>query len=90
MEQSELISKLLEDSDLQKVAVGALLERGDARSWSLIQQVRLVESQLAALTSIEMDRKKLEVDEQVVSFLSFLPKSILFIPTLEKTYSLLK
>lgn len=68
IEQAELICQLQEDSNLQKWAVTALLERVDARSWGLIQQVKLVEIQLAALTSIEMDRKKLEVDEQVVSF----------------------
>lgn len=67
LHQSELVTKLQEDNELQKIAVGALLERGDARSWSLIQQVRLVESQLAALTLIEIDRKKLEMSEQIVS-----------------------
>lgn len=65
LEQFELLAKLQEDSDLQKFAVGALLERGDARSWGLVQQVRLVESQLAALTLIEMDRRKLELDDQI-------------------------
>lgn len=68
LRQSELVAKIQEDSDLQKAAVCALLERGDARSWGLIQQVRLVEAQLAALTTIEMDRKRLKIDEQIVSF----------------------
>ncbi|KAK9695945.1 Leucine rich repeat [Popillia japonica] len=65
LRQSELVAKIQEDSDLQKAAVCALLERGDARSWGLIQQVRLVEAQLAALTTIEMDRKRLKIDEQI-------------------------
>ncbi|XP_018574898.1 E3 ubiquitin-protein ligase LRSAM1-like isoform X2 [Anoplophora glabripennis] len=63
--KAELVNKLKEDNDLQKVAVGTLLERGDARSWSLVQEVKLVEAQLAALTHIEMDRKKLEIDQQM-------------------------
>lgn len=63
--QAELIVKLQEDSDLQKAAVGTLLERGDARSWGLMQQVRLVESQLAALTHIEMDKRKLQIDHNL-------------------------
>ena len=63
---SELIINLQRDSELQKAAVGALLERGDARSWGLVQHVRLVESQLAALTVIEVDRRKLEMDQQLV------------------------
>jgi hypothetical protein len=67
LHKAELLEKLQEDGDLQKVAVGALLERGDARSWGLLQQVRLVESQLAALTFIEMDKRKLEIDHNLVS-----------------------
>ncbi|KAJ8919764.1 hypothetical protein NQ315_006293 [Exocentrus adspersus] len=63
--KAELVSQLKEDYDLQKVAVGTLLERGDARSWSLVQQVKLVEAQLAALTHIEMDRRKLHIDQQM-------------------------
>ncbi|KAJ8927929.1 hypothetical protein NQ314_019559 [Rhamnusium bicolor] len=63
--KAELVNKLKVDSDLQRAAVGTLLERGDARSWSLLQQVRLVESQLAALTHIEIDRHKLQMDEHV-------------------------
>ncbi|KRT79902.1 hypothetical protein AMK59_7870, partial [Oryctes borbonicus] len=65
LRQSELVAKIQQDSDLQKAAVCALLERGDARCWGLIQQVRLVEAQLAALTAIEMDRQKLKIDKQI-------------------------
>ncbi|CAH0547478.1 unnamed protein product [Brassicogethes aeneus] len=61
LHKAELLSKLQEERDLQKAAVGTLLERGDARSWGLLQQVRLVEAQLAALTTIEMDRRQLEM-----------------------------
>ena len=64
--QSELVGRLQKDEELQRAAVGALLERSDARSWGLVQQVALVESQLAALTAVEMERRKLEMDEQVV------------------------
>ncbi|XP_049819054.1 E3 ubiquitin-protein ligase LRSAM1 isoform X3 [Aethina tumida] len=63
--KAELLSKVREESDLQKAAVGTLLERGDARSWGLLQQVRLVEAQLAALTTFEMDRRKLSMDENL-------------------------
>jgi E3 ubiquitin-protein ligase LRSAM1 len=64
--KTELVGRLQKDEELQRAAVGALLERGDARSWSLVHQVALVESQLAALTAVEMERKKLEMTEQVV------------------------
>lgn len=64
--KSELISQIQDDEQLQRIAVGALLERSDARSWGLVQQVRLVESKLAELTSIELDKRKLQVDDHVV------------------------
>lgn len=63
----ELIRQLVKDSDLQRAAVGTLLERGDARSWGLLQQIRLVETQLAMLTIIELDKKKLQIDQHMVS-----------------------
>jgi E3 ubiquitin-protein ligase LRSAM1 len=62
----ELIGRLQKDEELQCAAVAALLERSDARSWSLVHQVSLVESQLAALTAVEMERRKLQLSEQVV------------------------
>ncbi|CAG9854751.1 unnamed protein product [Phyllotreta striolata] len=61
----ELVNKLIIDNNLQKAAVATLLERGDARSWGLLQQIRFVESQLAALTRLEIDRKKLQMDEHL-------------------------
>lgn len=64
-QKSNLIQQLTVDSDLQKAAVSTLLERGDLRSWGLVQQVRLVESQLAGLTNIELDRKKLKTDRHI-------------------------
>lgn len=64
--KAEFIAQLQNDEELQKAAVGALLERGDARSWGLVQQVRLVETQLAALTVIELDRRKLQIDQHLV------------------------
>lgn len=64
--KNELIEKLQDDEQLQRAAVGALLERSDARSWGLVQQVRLVELKLAELTTIELDKRKFEIDECVV------------------------
>ncbi|KAK9877237.1 hypothetical protein WA026_016981 [Henosepilachna vigintioctopunctata] len=66
--KKNVVQKLLSDMELQKAALGTLLERNDARSWGLVQQVTLVESQLAALTQIELDRRKLQLDEQVNDF----------------------
>nr|CAD7453528.1 unnamed protein product [Timema tahoe] len=66
--QSELVGRLQKDEELQRAAVAALLERGDARSWALVHQVAVVESQLASLTALEMERKKLEMNEQIVRY----------------------
>lgn len=64
--QEDLVNRLRKDEVLQRAAVAALLERSDARSWSIVQQVTLVQSQLAALTSIELERKKFEINQQIV------------------------
>ncbi|XP_023020535.2 E3 ubiquitin-protein ligase LRSAM1 [Leptinotarsa decemlineata] len=64
----ELVNQLKIDSDLQRAAVGTLLERGDARSWGILQQIRLVEAQLAALTKLEIDKKTLQMDQQLNDF----------------------
>ncbi|XP_072756861.1 E3 ubiquitin-protein ligase LRSAM1 isoform X2 [Anoplolepis gracilipes] len=63
--RQDLVDKLRQDEVLQKAAVAALLERSDARSWSIVQQVNLVQSQLAALTNIELERKKFEINQQL-------------------------
>ncbi|VEN42043.1 unnamed protein product [Callosobruchus maculatus] len=63
--KAKLVNDLKIDTDLQKAAVATLLERGDARSWGLLQQIKLVESQLARLTTIEIDRKKLQMNQHL-------------------------
>lgn len=77
--KNDLIKTLQIDSDLQRAAVGTLLERGDARSWGLLQQIRLVESQLAMLTNIELDKKKLQIDQHMVSIILKLNIVIFFL-----------
>lgn len=63
--RQDLVDRLRQDEVLQKAAVAALLERSDARCWSIVQQVNLVQSQLAALTNIELERRKLEINQQL-------------------------
>lgn len=70
--RQDLIDRLRRDEVLQKAAVAALLERSDARSWSIIQQMNLVQSQLAALTNIELEKRKLEITQQLVSVLNLI------------------
>jgi E3 ubiquitin-protein ligase LRSAM1 len=65
--RSAVIEKITGDEVLQKSAVSRLIELNDARSWALVEQLRIVEQQLAALTVFELERKKLSIDEQTVS-----------------------
>ncbi|XP_077298455.1 E3 ubiquitin-protein ligase LRSAM1-like [Arctopsyche grandis] len=63
--QSNLMETLLNDENMQKAAVGALLEKCDARTWGLVQEISLVESHLAKLSHIELDRRKLELNDNM-------------------------
>lgn len=64
--RQEIIDQVNCDEDIQKSAVAALIARNDSRTWGLVEQVRIVESQLAALTTYEIDRKKINQDDQIV------------------------
>lgn len=64
--QMELVQRLQRDEELQRAAVCSLLERGDARTWGLVQQVALVEQQLAQLTALELQRRNHQLSEQLV------------------------
>lgn len=69
------VTKIMQDEDLQKGAVTQLIANTDARTWALVEQVRIVESQLATLTHFEIERRKLCVNESLVS-----DRSALFSP----------
>lgn len=62
-----IVAKITQNEELQKAAFARLIEKNDARTWGLVQQVRIVESQLAAMTNFEIERKKLQLDDQIVS-----------------------
>src|SRR4051812_18287230 len=56
--RTEIIEKVNQDEDWQKSAVAALIAKNDARSWGLMEQIKIVESQIAAMTNLEIDKKK--------------------------------
>lgn len=66
-DRAAIVSKITLDEELQKVAFATFIEKNDARTWGLIEQVRIVESQLASMTNCEIERKKLQLDDQIVS-----------------------
>uniref|UniRef100_A0A182SCC4 RING-type domain-containing protein n=1 Tax=Anopheles maculatus TaxID=74869 RepID=A0A182SCC4_9DIPT len=64
--RQDVIDQITFDEDIQKSAVAALIARNDSRTWGLVEQVRIVESQLAALTLYEIERKKCNQDDQIL------------------------
>lgn len=66
-DRTEVVIKIMQDEDLQKSAVASLITENDSRTWGLVEQMRIVESQLAAMTCYEIERKKFSADEQLVS-----------------------
>lgn len=63
--RSEIIERVHSDEDWQKSAVAALIAKNDARSWGLVEQIKIVESQIAALTNLEIDKKKVNQDQML-------------------------
>lgn len=72
-DRAAVVSKITLDEELQKAAFATFIEKNDARTWGLIEQVRIVESQLASMTNCEIERKKLQMDDKIVR--SFWPNS---------------
>lgn len=66
-ERQNVMAVIADDENWQKVAVAKFIEQNDARTWGLVEQVRLVESQLAAMTQCEIERKKCEMSDRLVS-----------------------
>lgn len=63
--RNDVVSRIYEDEELQKQAVVALMAQNDARSWGLVEQLRIVESQLSNMTQFEIERKKYFNAEQI-------------------------
>lgn len=61
--RTEIIERVHCDESWQKSAVAALIAKNDARSWGLMEQIKIVESQIAAMTNLEIDKKKVNQDE---------------------------
>lgn len=60
--RTALIEQLLEDQDVQKAVVASLIERTDAKTWSLNEEISLISSHLARLSIIEQEKKRLEIN----------------------------
>lgn len=61
--RSQLVEKINQDEEWQKSAVATLIAKNDARSWGLMEQIKIVEAQIAAMTNYEIDKKKTNQEE---------------------------
>lgn len=61
--RSQLVERINQDEDFQKSAVATLISKNDARSWGLVEQIKIVETQIAAMTNYEIDKKKMNQEE---------------------------
>ncbi|XP_059616470.1 E3 ubiquitin-protein ligase LRSAM1-like [Phlebotomus argentipes] len=64
-DRRQIVTEINRDEELQKAAVATLISKNDARSWGLVEQLRIVEGQLAAMSRFEMEKKKLATEEQI-------------------------
>ncbi len=59
----QLVEKINHDEEWQKSAVGTLIAKNDARSWGILEQIKIVEAQIAAMTHYEIDKKKMNQED---------------------------
>merc|ERR1712106_690868 len=61
-QQTELISKMLEDEKYQREAFQALLVQQDHRALEITDQLAMIQNELAALTMVEMKNRDMKVE----------------------------
>lgn len=66
--KTKAIFQICEDEDLQKLAVSELIAINDSRSWGLVEQMKIVEAELAEMTILELQRKRKLNDAQLNDF----------------------
>lgn len=64
--RNKIVDQIICDEQVQKSAVATLISRKDARSWALVEQMRIIESHLAAISTFEMEKRKEGSTQQLV------------------------
>jgi len=64
-QRETILQQIAVDDELQKSAFASLITKNDSRSWGLIEQIRILENELGKLTNLEIEKKKLCMNEQV-------------------------
>ena len=60
-QQTDLISKMLEDEKYQREAFQALLLQQDQKAGEITDQMSMIQNELAALTVVEMKKRDMKV-----------------------------
>ncbi|XP_063702420.1 E3 ubiquitin-protein ligase LRSAM1-like [Culicoides brevitarsis] len=63
--RGSILDEVALNEEVQKSAVATLITKNDSRSWGLMEQIRILESELGKLTQLEIDKKKLHIDEHI-------------------------
>lgn len=56
--RSRVVEQIMSDESVQKSAVATLISRKDARSWALVEQMRIIENHLAAISTFELEKSQ--------------------------------
>lgn len=64
-DRGSILDEVALNEEVQKSAVATLITKNDSRSWGLMEQIRILESELGKLTQLEIDKKKLHIDEHI-------------------------
>lgn len=65
--RNKMVEQIISDESVQKTVVATLITKKDARTWALHEQMRIIESHLAAISTFEMEKRKEGSDQQLVS-----------------------
>lgn len=65
LNRGSILNEVALNEEVQKSAVATLIAKNDSRSWGLMEQIRILESELGKLTQLEIDKKKLHIDEHI-------------------------
>lgn len=63
--RNKVVEQILNDESVQKSAVATLISRKDARSWALVEQMRIIESHLGAISTFELEKRRDGTNQQL-------------------------
>lgn len=65
--RNKIVEQIICDESVQKTVVATLIAKKDARTWALHEQMRIIESHLAAISTFELEKRKDDSNQQLVS-----------------------